>query len=175
MKQVNPAKGLTNILNVLDMLMEMLDNSARAYQKMALDAKPNGTKALLNWFYYIETIRLRRLTSRRQTLLKRHPELKGNGYRARAESGLSKIGQVNGLLLRAAPLDIMRYAIDNEVRAMQFFRRKAVHTKDPVQRMMYSAAIKEQESHIAMLSAKRQDMMQRQIDRGAEEMDGILV
>jgi rubrerythrin len=174
MNQASSLQGIASILEVLDTMIEMLDDSARSYQKMALETRPNGAKAILNWFYYIETIRLRRFVDRRRTLLKRHPELSGNGYRPRSGTGISKIGEVDGLLKTADPLRILRFAIDNELRAMQFFRRKAAHTTDPAKRQMYSAAIKEQEYQIARLSTKRQELMQRQINRGAEELDGIL-
>ncbi len=174
MDQASTIQGIASILEVLDMMIEMLDNSARAYQKLALETRPNGAKAILNWFYYIETIRLRRFVDRRRTLMKRHPELYGNGYQPRGGTGLSKIGEVNGLLRNAEPLKILRFAIENEARAMQFFRRKAAYTTDPAKRLMYSAAIKEQENQITLLSTKRQELMQRQVNRGAEELDSIL-
>ena len=165
-------QGLANILEVLDTMIEILDNSSRAYQKMALEALPNGARAMLNWFYYIETIRLRRLCDRRRSLLNRHPELSNvKIYSPRGNTGLSKMGNTNGLLRKAEPLDILRFAIENEARAMAFFSRKAKSAVDATQRLMLSAAIKEQETHINSLARKRQELMQRQINKGAEAMD----
>lgn len=175
MKQTNTTQGLVNILEVLDMLIEILDNSSRAYQRMALEAQPNGARAMLNWFYYIETIRLRRLCDRRRSLLRRHPELeKSKIYTPRAASGLNKMGSGNGLMRKAEPLDVLRFAIENEARGMAFFRRKAASAVDATQRLMLSAAIKEQENQITLLTAKRQELMQRQIDKGAESLDWVL-
>ena len=72
------------------------------------------------------------------------------------------MGSDNAHLMNCSPLDILRYAIKNEVRAKQFFRRKATTTFDPTQKMMYLAAVSDQEHYVRQYDAQRAELMQRQ-------------
>jgi rubrerythrin len=172
MIQGDSTGSILKILQALDMMIEILTDSSMAYQRMALEAPRSRAKALLYWFYNVETTRLNRLTSRRHSLLRRHPgAAEARAASVREPGVLTKMGEYNGMLHKGDLLEIMRYAIDNEIRAMQFYRKKAALAADSAHRIMYSAVVKEQEDHIAFLSEKRQELLQDEINKGADFVD----
>jgi rubrerythrin len=159
------------MLKTLDVFIEMETNAAETYKKLAHEANHEGPRALFAWLYNVEGTRLRRLAERRRGILHQHPELIERGaYQPRANTGLSKMGWGRTWFTKGNPLDILRYAIENEVRAMQFFRRKADTANDPMLKMIYNAAIAEQEDQIEYLGGQREALMQQMITQDAKRL-----
>lgn len=157
--------GLISILKVLDTCIEMETNAVDTYRELAVAVDGESPRALLTWLQNTERSRLEQLIMRRRTILKRHPDLFDSGcYRMRENNGLSKLGK----LTRTGMLDIMRFAINNELRALIFFERKAKAAHDEVERATYLTAVSEQKDQIEHLGANRQMLMQQEIERGAK-------
>ncbi len=159
--------GLISMLKVLDTCLEMQVNAVNGYSKIAEKVGAKSSKAVLNWLYNNESTRMRQLAAQRRTILQRYPELiNDGGYKPRENSGLSKMG----VLKKAEPLDIMRYAIENELRAMRFFERKAAASGSETEQRMFRTAAFEQKDRLEYFGAHRQALMQQQIEYGAEQL-----
>ena len=162
MTEQHNGNGLHSTLYVLDVFIEMQVDALKEYRKLSYKVNNPNAKAVLDWLFDEEELRLRRASVRRQRILEKNPQLNEDGsYEARKETGVSKIGSPNRMF-KQGPLDILRYAIMNEVRAQQFFRRKAA-TVDPTQRMMFLAAASDQEYQIRLYDAQREQLMQKQV------------
>jgi len=159
----NNTRDLLKLLEALDIYIEMESGAVRAYRAMAHQAGQRSSKALLAWLYYYETSRLLRLEKRRRMLLARHPEFVHSGYVLK-NFGITKIGAGFLRLAKASCLAILRFAIANEARAMQFFQGQAIDTKDPVLKFVYAAAVKEQDDSIAFLGGRRSLLVMEQAD-----------
>jgi rubrerythrin len=171
MKSTGTINNLVNVLSVLDICIEIEKDSASIYQNMANDAQQKGPKSVLNWLGKVESSRLRRLAERRCLVLKQHPELAETGaYESRKETGLTKMGSGSAWLAKSGCLEILRYAIENEARAKQFFRRKALLSTNESLRFMYDNAVNEQEDQIEYLAALREVLLHQQVDRGVMQV-----
>ena len=162
--------GLLAMLRVIDTIIEIETKSANAYQTMARETDYEGNRALLAWLYNVESSRLQRLMVRRRVILKDHPDLIDNGiYIPRKETGLTKLGSRKEDLANASSLEILRYAVESEARAKQFFQRKASAATDPATRMMLLAVVSEQEDQIEYYGSQRDNLLQQQIHLGAQQ------
>ena len=160
--------GLLSTLQVLDVYIEMQTDALKTYRKLTYQVSQQGAKSILNWLFDAEEMGLRRAAVRKQRILEQNPELNEDDvYTPRKVTGVSKMGWDSAHLPDAGPLDILRYAIKNEVRAKQFFRRKAGTVQDPAQRMMYLAAVSDQDYQVRCYDAKREELMQKQVNNFA--------
>ena len=158
-----------SILRFLDTYIEIESNSTKTYKELAHRAEQDGQRALLGWLYNIESSRLRKLLERRRKILIEYPELvESKLYEPRETPGLTKMGAVSERLQIGGCLEIFRYAVENELRAKQFFHRKASLSNHPMQRMLYSAAAIEQQDHADYLGNQRKALMQSQINLDAK-------
>lgn len=159
-----------SILRFLDTYIEIESNSTKTYKELAHAAEQDGPMGLLGWLYNLESSRLRKLLECRRRILIEYPELvELNLYEPRAGSGLTKMGAVSERLQIGGCLEIFRYAVANELRAKQFFHRKASLCNYPMQRMLFSAAAIEQQDHADYLGGQREALLQHQTNRGAEQ------
>jgi len=164
MERNKAQKELISTLHVLDGFIEVQIDALRIYRQLYYHADEPGINNILSWLYDEEEMRLRRASVRRRRILERNPELVENGlYKPRQETGVSKMGYAEGLL-NGGVLEILRYAINNEVRAMQFFRRKAHLAREPLYRMMFAAAAADQETQVKYYAEKRELIMQKHIE-----------
>ena len=168
----NTTRDLLKLIEALDIYIEMESGAVRAYRAMAHRAEQKSTKALLAWLYCYETSRLLRLEKRRRLILTRHPEFLLSGGYVLKNSGITKIGAGFLRLARASCLAILRFAIANEARAMQFFQGQAIDTKDPVLKFVFGAAVKEQDDCIAFLGGHRSLLIKEQADIDATSFIG---
>jgi rubrerythrin len=176
MKSEKPTNGLASTLVVLDICIELGANAVAVYNEIAEEANQDSSKALLDWLLDIEETRLNRFLVRKQRILDQNPELLENGiYYQRKATGISKMGWSDSWPVLRGPLDVIRYAISCEVRAKQFFRRKATMANDPTQRMMFKAAISDQEYQIRYYDAQREVLIQEQIDYTARSLAKLAV
>jgi len=161
---------ILKLLNVLDMYIALESNAASTYRRMAHKAREDGSRALLAWLYNNESKRLLKLTSRRRLILSRHPHLiKQEIYQPRRNPGLTKMGIEYSSIAERGPLEILKYAIENETRAMHFFRRKGVASEDPSMRLLYGGAIKEHYEQIEYLRTQRRSALLDKVSDDAEK------
>ena len=170
MKKTELDNTILKLLNVLDMYIALESNAASTYRRMAHTAKYDGSRALLAWLYSNESKRLFKLTSRRRLILSRHSHLITKEiYQPRRNQGLTKMGIDHSKLAERGPLDILKYAIENETRAMQFFQRKGVAAEDPSMRLLYGGAIKEHQEQIEYLTSQRRGVLLDKVSDDAEK------
>ncbi len=160
--------GLLAMLKVIDTIIEIETKSSNTYHEMAQRTNYEGNRALLAWLYNVESSRLARLVTRRRVILKDHPELIDNGiYAPRPDTGLTKMGTGREKLAGASALVILRYAVESEARAKQYFQRKAAAATDAATRMMLLAAASEHDDQIEYYGGQREALLQQQIQLGA--------
>ncbi len=161
---------ILKLLDVLDMYIALELNAASTYRRMAHKARRDGSRALLAWLYSNETKRLLKLTSRRRLILSRRPHLiKQEIYQPRRNPGLTKMGIDYSRVADLGPLEILKYAIENETRAMHFFRRKGIAADDPSLKLLYSGAVKEHQDQIEYLTSQRRSALLDKVADDAEK------
>ena len=166
-KQLHEA--ILGLLNVLDIYVALQSSAANTYRLMAHSAEKASSRALLAWLYNIETERLLKLASRRRLILGRHPDLiKNGGYKPKRDWAFTKMGSDSKTLVCKGPLEILRYAIENETRAMHYFRRKGISVEDHSMKLLYSSVIKEHQDQVKYLTSQRKSILQEQIERSAD-------
>ena len=160
-----------SILRFLDTFIEIETNSTGVYRELAHSAKQDGPRALFGWLYNLESSRLRKLLERRRKVLIEYPEVvESKFYMPREGTGLTKMGPASERLQIGGCLEIFRYALENELRAKQFFHRKASLSNQPMQRMLYSAAAIEHQDHADYLGGQREALLQQQVNSGVKRM-----
>jgi hypothetical protein len=166
-KQLHEA--ILRLLKVIDIYVALQSNAANTYRLMAHRAEMDSSRALLAWLYNIETGRLLKLASRRRLILGRHPELIRSGtYEPKSDSPFTKMGSDSRKLAFKGPLDILRYAIENETRALHYFRRKGISVDDHSMKLLYSSVVKEHQDQIKYLTSQRKSIMQEQVNRSVD-------
>ena len=175
MNEKHSSRELTGLLRFLDSYIEIEMNSTRVYRGLAFNATHEIPRAMFGWLLNIENSRLRLLLERRRKLLIEYPELADSKvYEPRENTGLTKMGSMNHPLLKGGCLDILRYAIESEARAKQFFQRKASSATEPMQRMLYSSVAIEQADHVEYLGSQRELLLQHQVNHGARQVGGAV-
>ena len=171
MNEKYSSRELIGILKFLDSYIEIEMNSTSIYRDLAYTAKHETPRAMFGWLFNIESSRLRLLLERKRKMLIEYPELIDSSlYEPRVDTGLTKMGSANHPLLKGGCLDILRYAIEAEARAKQFFQRKASAATDPMQRMLYSSAAIEQADQVEYLGSQRELLLQQQVNHGARKV-----
>jgi rubrerythrin len=150
MSQDELRESLLEMIKTLDKAISMEKHARDFYAEAARKTDSEQGKKMFNWLAQFESGHKARLESKRNDFAS-HSALAGTELPGLGEYGVSETGGPIKMPEDATDLQILKIAIENEMKAYSYYQRKLTHARDESVKAILKKLAGDEEKHMQIL------------------------
>lgn len=159
---------LLQLVRALSKAISMEQNAQKFYAEAAERTKsPEGEK-MFNWLSQFEEAHERRLTTRKNDLLK-HPLLAGESIPDLGTFNVSETKDQQDVAKIKTEIDVLKIALVNEHRAYSFYQKKLTLARDEPTRQLFEDLSRDEDKHMKILDDQLHSLKMNKLYKDLED------